>query len=285
MVRLLLGSLLAAACTAKNPDPPAPPVTAASNTPAPAPAPAPSSTPAPAPAPAGTGTEAEALPADLIDLCPDAPETVNGYEDADGCPDEVPAEVTAITGIVDGISFRPNSAELELKKSRPALDRLVDVLLRHSAVTLEIAVHSDESTSKGCLTCRRADAIARYLLAKDVGWTQLLARGYGAQRPLGDDPRKNRRIELTLQVPTATPATPPSLGPAECLDRKTVRQADGALADCYPYVCRAGACLTRCDERTDCAGAQTLGEMSEQGWPLECMPSGECTPMHPDKVH
>lgn len=76
----------------------------------------------------------------------------------------------------------------------------------------------------------------------------------------------------------------PVAAPGECVDRHTRRTAGGAPQDCYPYVCRAGACLTRCDDRRDCAGAQDPSELATQGWPLECMPGGACTPMHPDKV-
>lgn len=82
--------------------------------------------------------------------------------------------------------------------------------------------------------------------------------------------------------PAPSAASPDS--PVTCTDRRTLRRADGSTDDCYPYVCRAGACLTRCAAMTDCAGAHNRAEFPAEGWPLECMPSGQCTPMPPDKV-
>jgi outer membrane protein OmpA-like peptidoglycan-associated protein len=264
MGRLLLGTLLAAVCTASAPDPAAP-------APVPPPAPAPRE-PAPRePAPSDPAIASQ-------DACPDAPETLNGFQDGDGCPDDLPADLAAITGRVTGITFAIDKDVITLD-SRPTLDRLVDVLTRHPDVALEIGVHDGEpSGSYGrCLSCRRADAIARWLVEHGIDRARVTARGYADDRPLAD-PRteagrnKNRRIELTLT------------GASTCTDRRTLRRPDGRTDDCYPYVCRAGACLTRCAAMTDCAGAHTRAEFPAEGWPLECMPGGQCTPMPPDKV-
>jgi hypothetical protein len=87
--------------------------------------------------------------------------------------------------------------------------------------------------------------------------------------------------------PPAPATTAPTTAPAApaCINRGTAPRADGGQDSCYPYLCRAGACLTRCKDRSDCAGAQVPAELATLGWPLECQPSGECTPMDPDKVH
>ncbi len=42
---------------------------------------------------------------DSKDKCPNEPETKNGFEDDDGCPDELPAQVKAFTGVIQGIEF------------------------------------------------------------------------------------------------------------------------------------------------------------------------------------
>ena len=42
---------------------------------------------------------------DDVDACKDEPETNNGFEDGDGCPDEVPEAVKAFTGAIEGIYF------------------------------------------------------------------------------------------------------------------------------------------------------------------------------------
>lgn len=271
MARLLLGSLLAAVCTAGSAPPPAP---------AAAPVPAPTSAPAAVPDP--PAPPEPAIPSD--DACPDAPETVNGYADADGCPDGLPPDLAAILGVVDGLTFALEKDQIT-PASFPALDRIVDVLTRYPDVALEIAAHDGvrrEEYSR-CLSCRRADAVRKYLIAHGIEPARLVARGYGVDRPIADHRteegrRKNLRVELTLLGP---PPPPPGF---TCTDRRTLRRADGTTQDCYPYVCRAGACLTRCDAMTDCAGAHTRAEFPAQGWPLECMPGGQCTPMPPDKV-
>jgi outer membrane protein OmpA-like peptidoglycan-associated protein len=262
MGRLLLGTLFAAVCTAGAPDPAAP-------------APAPPREPAPTPAPREPALEP---PIAAQDACPDVPETLNGFQDRDGCPDELPADLAAITGLLTGVTFDLEKDTFK-PDSRPTLDRLVDVLSRYPDVALVIGVHDGQPPDGygRCLSCRRADAIARYLVEHGIDRARLTARGYAFERPLAD-PRteagrkQNRRIELTLA------------GAATCTDRRTVLRPDGGTDDCYPFVCRAGACLTRCAAMTDCAGAHTRAEFPAEGWPLECMPSGQCTPMPPDKV-
>ncbi|MEO7034268.1 MAG: hypothetical protein ABI548_10265 [Polyangiaceae bacterium] len=39
------------------------------------------------------------------DKCPTQPETVNGFEDDDGCPDTLPEKVKKYSGVVPGIEF------------------------------------------------------------------------------------------------------------------------------------------------------------------------------------
>lgn len=42
---------------------------------------------------------------DADDQCPTHPETRNGYQDEDGCPDEVPSQLARFTGTIKGINF------------------------------------------------------------------------------------------------------------------------------------------------------------------------------------
>ena len=62
---------------------------------------------------------------DENDKCPTEPETKNGYQDDDGCPDEVPAAVKKFTGVVKGINFRRNSADIK-PSSFPLLKEAVE---------------------------------------------------------------------------------------------------------------------------------------------------------------
>lgn len=227
------------------------------------------------------------------DGCPDAPETINGYRDGDGCPDEVPPELVAFTGVVDGVRFAIEKDTLT-PDSRPALDRIAAALRQHPDVTIEIQGHSDARSEaerySRCLTCDRAKAIQSYLIAAGIEPPRLVAKGYGESRPIDSNKteagrRRNRRVEIYLRGPDGAP-TPAAPRPGEfvCLDRRTLHRGDGTLQNCYPYACRAGRCLERCAAMTDCAGAHHPGELASEGWPLECMPSGQCTPMPPEKV-
>src|SRR5262249_49155496 len=44
-------------------------------------------------------TDGDGIP-DRLDKCPNEPETKNGYQDADGCPDDIPKPVLKFTGII-----------------------------------------------------------------------------------------------------------------------------------------------------------------------------------------
>ena len=48
--------------------------------------------------------DGDGLPDDK-DKCPNDPETKNGYQDEDGCPDELPEEVAKFAGVIEGMRF------------------------------------------------------------------------------------------------------------------------------------------------------------------------------------
>ena len=80
---------------------------------------------------------------DAHDKCPDQPETKNGYQDDDGCPDEIPAKVKKFTGVIQGINFKVSSADL-LASSNATLDKAVAVLKEFPDLKLEIQGHTDD---------------------------------------------------------------------------------------------------------------------------------------------
>ena len=139
------------------------------------------------------------------DRCPTQKETENGFEDADGCPDEVPAAVAKFTGVIQGINFRHNSAELTAASSA-TLDAAAKVLVDHPDLRIEIGGHTDNSGTpeynRG-LSQRRADAVKAYLVKKGVAEGRLTTKGYGPDKPLvpnvsRENQEKNRRVEFTL---------------------------------------------------------------------------------------
>ncbi|HMJ03964.1 MAG TPA: OmpA family protein [Conexibacter sp.] len=139
------------------------------------------------------------------DKCAAEPETKNGYEDEDGCPDELPQAVQQFTGAITGISFAANQAKIK-PSSFPTLDAAAKVLSEYPALRVEISGHTDSSGKAERnleLSAQRADAVKTYLVGKGVAAERVTTRGAGSNEPAGDDATKegraqNRRIEFKL---------------------------------------------------------------------------------------
>ncbi len=151
--------------------------------------------------------------ADANDKCPAESESPNGFQDGDGCPDEVPAAVQKFTGVIKGINFKKDSAELTRSSSR-TLDAAVKLLQEYADLRLEVAGHTDntgDAERNRALSQERADAVKAYLVSKGIPTDRLEAKGYGPDQPLADNATRagqatNRRVEFTL-LP-GTPAAP-----------------------------------------------------------------------------
>jgi OOP family OmpA-OmpF porin len=169
--------------------------------------------------------------ADAADKCADQPETKNGFEDEDGCPDELPAKLAQVTGIIAGVNFKVNSADL-LPASFKTLDKAAAVLTEFKDVKVEIQGHTDDQPLKAggkyadndALSQARAEAVKAYLVKKGIAEDRLVAKGYGASMPAQDPSgltgaklaaarKANSRVELKLvsaggEAPAAAPAAP-----------------------------------------------------------------------------
>ncbi len=141
--------------------------------------------------------------ADDVDQCPDEPETKNGYQDKDGCSDEVPEAVKRFSGVIPGIEFAYNSATIQ-PHSNALLDEAANVLKEYGDLTLEIAGHSDSQGPRELnldLSRRRAESVKSYLTTRGVDAARLTTRGVGPDEPIADNEteagrQKNRRIEF-----------------------------------------------------------------------------------------
>jgi outer membrane protein OmpA-like peptidoglycan-associated protein len=139
------------------------------------------------------------------DKCPKEPETKNGFEDSDGCPDKLPEKFKKFTGVVQGIFFDQGKSTIR-KESNATLDGAVKVLQEFPSVKLEISGHTSSEGSKEVnakLSQERADAVKTWLVGKGVDPNRIQTRGAGSDEPIADNKTalgrsKNRRIEFKI---------------------------------------------------------------------------------------
>jgi outer membrane protein OmpA-like peptidoglycan-associated protein len=143
--------------------------------------------------------------ADPDDKCPAEPETRNGFEDSDGCPDELPAAVKSFTGVIAGIEFDLNKGSIR-PSSFDVLEQAAKILQEYPALKVEIAGHTDDTGARDYnvgLSQARADAVKSFLVAKGVLAERISTRGVGPDEPLVAEKtssarQKNRRIEFHI---------------------------------------------------------------------------------------
>jgi OOP family OmpA-OmpF porin len=139
------------------------------------------------------------------DKCPDQPETVNNYDDRDGCPDEIPEVVKKFTGVIKGIQFDFGKSTIR-KQSYQLLNDAAKVLTDHPTLRLEISGHTDHIGTRERnleLSSARAESVKEYLVAQGIEASRLVTRGAGPDEPVADNKTKagqaeNRRIEFKM---------------------------------------------------------------------------------------
>jgi OOP family OmpA-OmpF porin len=142
---------------------------------------------------------------DEADKCPDQPETKNGFQDVDGCPDELPKEVAKFAGVIKGIQFDFGKATIR-KESNKLLDEAVKVLKDYPELRIMISGHTDnvgEPAKNVELSQQRAAAVKEYLAGKGIDAGRIETRGAGPNEPVADNAtdkgrQENRRIEFKL---------------------------------------------------------------------------------------
>lgn len=146
--------------------------------------------------------------------CPNVPPAgVQTIVGPDGCPVEVSIDL-------QGVTFEFAKATLR-KEAKKTLDQAVEILKRHSELTVEVAGHTD---SKGAdelnqkLSEKRAKAVYDYLVKNGIAESQLEGPiGYGESKPIAsndtDEGReKNRRTELNIKATSEVAGTAPAAG-------------------------------------------------------------------------
>ena len=107
---------------------------------------------------------------DEVDKCPEQPETKNGFEDSDGCPDELPKEVAKFAGVIKGrqlAAYRPwivIGTFVFAAAATPSTDPFSMCLM---AVPMMLLFFASEVVTRGI--DRRRDRAARDDLGGDIG--------------------------------------------------------------------------------------------------------------------
>lgn len=148
--------------------------------------------------------------ADAIDRCPLAAETVNGFDDADGCPEAVSDAAARVSGVVRGITFRSGSDRLQ-PASTPVLEQVLALLVDGPTLEAHIVGHTDaagDRTANLRLSARRAAAVQAWLAGRGVDPARLSSAGKGSDLPVDTNDTEagralNRRVEITYQTRTA----------------------------------------------------------------------------------
>jgi outer membrane protein OmpA-like peptidoglycan-associated protein/opacity protein-like surface antigen len=142
---------------------------------------------------------------DEVDKCPDQPETKNGFEDSDGCPDELPKEVAKFAGVIKGIQFDFGKATIR-KESNKVLDDAIKVLKQYGELRIMVSGHTDnvgEAQKNIELSQARAASVKEYMVSKGIDAGRIETRGAGPNEPVADNAtdkgrQENRRIEFKL---------------------------------------------------------------------------------------
>jgi len=140
-----------------------------------------------------------------VDACPDEPESRNGYEDADGCPDEVPPEFADLSGVMEGINFDTDKATIKAG-SKPIIDQAVEVMQKFPKLRVRITGHTDAVgpyRHNVDLSQRRSASVKSYMVSKGIEDRRIETAGLGPDQPIDtndtkDGRARNRRIEFTI---------------------------------------------------------------------------------------
>jgi outer membrane protein OmpA-like peptidoglycan-associated protein len=142
---------------------------------------------------------------DSQDRCPSEMETKNGFQDADGCPDQLPSQLARFMGVIPGIDFDVGRSSIR-PESLSTLDAATKAFAQYPDVRLRISVHTDnlgQAAENRALSGRRANALRDFLIDRGIAAGRVEARGAGQDEPIASNANEagraaNRRVEFSL---------------------------------------------------------------------------------------
>jgi OOP family OmpA-OmpF porin len=84
---------------------------------------------------------------DIADKCPNVPETYNGFEDDDGCPDTVPADVDALRGTIEGLIYAEGETVVR-DAAIPTIRKIAKTMAAHATIRVVLIGHTDDREAK-----------------------------------------------------------------------------------------------------------------------------------------
>jgi outer membrane protein OmpA-like peptidoglycan-associated protein len=110
-----------------------------------------------------------------------------------------------VFGVSADAFFKVNDISLTTEGTQ-ILDQIIGFMTKYPKVRLEIAVHTDNTSTAGAnllLSQKRADSMVNYLVINGVSGLRLISRGYGGTKPLVPnfyeaDRKLNRRVDFTI---------------------------------------------------------------------------------------
>src|SRR5262249_24681478 len=169
-------------------------------------------------------TDGDGIP-DRLDKCPNEPETFNGFEDEDGCPDQGPVLAVLTDSKIEikqPVYFNTGKAAID-KRSLPLLATVATLLRLHPQIKVEVQGHTDSRGKHDYnvkLSQDRSNAVVAHLvLVSGVDPARIEAKGYGPDKPVAPNSTKsgralNRRVEFVLLDRGAPRPAPAATAPA-----------------------------------------------------------------------
>ena len=170
---------------------------------------------------------------DADDKCPNDPETYNGLDDEDGCPDKPRGVVVKTPGVVirpQNILFKNKKVKV-LPASLEVLDAVAQTLAANPQIeSLLIVGHADSRegsrSNRKLLSTRRARNVMDHLIKKSIDKKRLRSIGLSDACPLSigntpDSRGRNRRVEFKVLSSDGEP-TNVELGCDEAIRRKLI---------------------------------------------------------------